>query len=503
MRSTILSVYSSFIQTMLKRSSFALMGAGALSICALVFMLSVTATSAQETSAILVPGSGWSGQTMQPGPVGTSTDFGYTDNVIARWDTVPYQTIDTELHIGVVAFHNSGIEKVSFAVEGGAWLDVTSLSLNADTGVEEYVATLRAADFNADGRIEVRAIAYPYTGIPRLLDPLILSVNPNQTLPKHVVYVAQSGSDVSGDGSITNPYQTISRAISGIQARQGSDVGGGTIYVQPGEYVYGAPKENYSRYAANRWLTIAGAPGTQQGDVILTKAGSTAGVRTQKVRLHNLTISGFSIPSTANLSAVLWLDSVRYVGPGRTFQNSQPAAGPTVWTGGLYFTDSDFSNAQNGAVWGKIVRNVFVHDISSDAFQNSSLVVNSRAENISSAGTTFHPDVWQATSYTENAILYNVSATSSIGAQGLFADRNTPLKDIAFVNVNLNNQYPTTTVLTAFQFGATTTNMYVLNSSFVGRSIWRTDFRFVAIDVVLENSTFAPALNYAPGVVVR
>ena len=122
-----------------------------------------------ETGMILITtGVGFGGATAQPENTGSSLSGGYDENAIARFDVVPYQAFSDTLNVGVVAFHVNGIQKVSFSVNGGSWVDVTDMTRNPDTNVVEYWATLRATDFS-DGQIEVRAIVYPNTGVPRVL----------------------------------------------------------------------------------------------------------------------------------------------------------------------------------------------------------------------------------------------------------------------------------------------------------------------------------------------
>jgi hypothetical protein len=117
---------------------------------------------------------------------------------IARWDTVPYQTIDDKLAVGVLAFHIDGIDRVELSCNGGPWLPVREMSLNPQTGVAEYWAMLSATDFPEDGPIEVRATAYPREGRgrPRELPPLRLSSNARRTLKSPVRYVAPPPKDL-------------------------------------------------------------------------------------------------------------------------------------------------------------------------------------------------------------------------------------------------------------------------------------------------------------------
>ena len=62
--------------------------------------------------------------------------------------------------------------------EGGSPVSISEPSLNPRTGVVEYWGTIQNSDFQ-DGRIELRAIAYPIAGEPRVLEPLVLYSNAN------------------------------------------------------------------------------------------------------------------------------------------------------------------------------------------------------------------------------------------------------------------------------------------------------------------------------------
>ena len=74
-----------------------------------------------------------------------------------------------------------------------------------------------------------------------------------------------------------------------------------------------------------------------------------------------------------------------------------------------------------------------------------------------------HPDVvqfYRGTKVNENAVIYGLVATDNIISQGLFSGPNIPVENIAFVDVDLDNQ-DTPTVFRAFQFGGPTEHMYV------------------------------------------
>jgi hypothetical protein len=129
---------------------------------------------------VLTPGSGWKATWIATPPSqGSSGDRGYDEMPSAKFDVIPYQVIKGDLPVCVIAgkgptqaqydagVHNA-IAKVSFSDDNGPWVDVTAPALNPATHVIEYCVTVRDAD-HADGAHEVRAIAYPLTGVPRVL----------------------------------------------------------------------------------------------------------------------------------------------------------------------------------------------------------------------------------------------------------------------------------------------------------------------------------------------
>lgn len=476
----------------------------------------VQLTGLADPFPILQPGNGWSGPTPQPDPVGKPGDLGYDAKAIARWDVVPYQTFDGDFHIGVVAFHMNGIDRVEFAVDGGPWTPVHEMQLNPRTNVWEYTVTLRASLFKKDGPIEVRAIAWPKTaGEPRVLGgemdtddavkgehSIFLNANANQTLPARVRYVSPSGSDSHGDGTRTNPYQSIMKAARSIQDEQGDNADGGTIYLMPGEHVLGTYSYSLLTKTEHRWLTVTRDPTAAADDVIITK-GATAGLRTRLVRVHNLRIVAQDSPTVFRtptpLEDYIWIDSCDLTGVS-------PHIGG-FWVNGFtgqFVTDTNVKSCANGFT-ARLQRNVHINNLGSDAFSNSGCVINSSVANINAGPTGFHPDVFQIYGHPGNIIVYGLTAVEGIYSQGLFAGKNVPVNDVAFINCEVDNRVPGN-VGVAFQFAGPTTHMYIRGTTIRGSALWRTDMGFSATNVVIEDSydinghLLAPRPRDVPGV---
>ncbi len=387
---------------------------------------------------VIPPGTGFSGPTSEPGPVGNPASAGYGAKVIAQWNTVPYQTFYDEMNVGVVAFHMNGIDRVEFAVNGGAWTAVTEMTENPTTSTVEYWVKLRASDLE-DGVVEVRAIAYPTIGQPRLLESLFLNANGDGSLPNNIRYVSSiAGNDVSGDGSATAPFATIMKAMKAIETSNGNGLAdGGSVYLLAGNYQLGTYLVGLNTTTANRWVTIRPAPGLSKIQVAITSTGAE-GVKTKLVKIEDVTIRS-ELKTDATLTDYIWLSNCRLIGNGRdTVVGTAGFISPSSGWSDIYFTDSTLDGQKDGLA-AKIVRNVALSNIGSDAFSGARLVVNSSVDDIDASGTMYTPDLVEfdlSGGNIENRIFYGISGWD-VTANLFTADGGgtATLKDVAFVNV--------------------------------------------------------------------
>lgn len=387
---------------------------------------------------VIPPGNGFSGPTSEPGPVGNPASAGYGAKVMAHWNTVPYQTFYDEMNVGIVAFHMNGIDRVEFAVNGGAWTAVEEMTDNPSTNTVEYWVKLRSSDLE-DGVVEVRAIAYPTIGQPRLLESLFLNSNGDGTLPDNIRYVSSiAGNDISGDGTGTNPFATIMKAMKAIESANGNGFAdGGSIYLLAGNYQLGTYSAGLNTTTSNRWVTIRPAPGLTKAHVSITSTG-TEGVKTKLVRIEDVTIRS-ELKTDAALTDYLWLSNCKLQGNGRdtVIGTDGFVSASSGWTE-FYFTDSSLDAHKDGLA-AKIVRNVALSNIGSDAFSGARLVVNSSVDDIDASGTIYTPDLVEfdlSGGDVENRIFYGVSGWD-VTANMITADGGgtATLKDVAFVNV--------------------------------------------------------------------
>lgn len=446
---------------------------------------------------VLQPGDGFAdGPTPAP-PAIAGQGPGADAQAIARWDVVPHQSFDGDddpMIIGVVAFHMNRIDRVEFSVEGGPWTPVRRMTRNPRTGAAEYCAALRADSFKSSGAIEVRAIAYPTTGVPRLLKPLPLNVRRPEDRPGLVRYVSPAGDDRHGDGSEQRPYQSIYRAALAIQDESGFQCADhGLIYLMAGEHAYGPPDDRkqaeeeddddedenaanddgadavvataaattaahapattqpaaksaganagdppaarspYSRALETRdaFLTISAAPGLARENVRLTSGGR---IDASLVHVRGVTIHGAKLSSTRNIDALIWLDDCTLSAANK--RDDVNFVSRSQWKGGIYVTDCDIRDVRNGLSGARLMRNVKVSNTLSDAMSNCHMVVNCSVDGIDKGKTDEHPDVlqWYIKKPLDNVIIYGLTATNA-GAQGIFVSGDAPVSNVAFVNV--------------------------------------------------------------------
>jgi hypothetical protein len=464
-----------------------------------LLVASVSFSVLYKRTAKVTPGSGFSGATAQPPARGDPLAVGYIQKPISHWDAVPYQTFTGKFNVGVVAFHicEDGIEFVRFYANGeDHHTDVSTLCRNPATDVVEYTALLDAADF-ADGPIEVRAIAYPVDGVPRVLGSLWLNANSGGTLTSGKdIYVATTGNDTTGDGSSGAPFATPMKAFSALG---GGDASHYTVHMGAGTYTIGDTVYPEA-VTLTGYITFQPAAGVARSDVVITgrSGGGYVGIYTDRVHWHNLT---FHPVDSANLSGLFngtsnqlcWIDRCDLIGPGRVMDVVDWVQAGIA---GLAMTDCTVAHCMqppwHPEFW--LSRNVTVDDTAggggANIAQNATILNYTVTGTDSSGYEDVHSHVLQTYGgiLQNNIILYNVRAPLIEDGLG-FLTSTDGLADIAIIDCYLNNQLdPAATGATVFYVLAQTTNMLVKDSTFVGSSLWGDSF--TATDVVIDNVTF-------------
>ena len=123
------------------------------------------------------------GYTGDYGPVGDSTAKGYDVAPIARFTEMPETTREGDFFVTLQAYHMEGIHKVTFIMDGGDPVDVYAPVNHPDTlgtdydntasgrgrGYREYMARVDTSSMTHDTAHEIRAIVWPNSGYPLLL----------------------------------------------------------------------------------------------------------------------------------------------------------------------------------------------------------------------------------------------------------------------------------------------------------------------------------------------
>ena len=402
-------------------------------------------SSAADEILVLVPGDGWNGETPIPAPIGDESKVGFDAEVIGRWDEVPYQTIEGEFAVGLLAFHMNGIDRVEISLDNGPWKTIEQMQINPRTGVLEYVAMIPEdlGSAAADGALELRAVAYPAeAGQPRVLDSLLLYVTSGESLGPDKIYVAASGDPDTGDGTALNPYATIQMALNKVYLDMDRFDGGEIVITEAGRYDIDSPAFSVEN---ERWITLRPAEGLDRDEVIIA-AGSGSAIIRPKVKW--LKLQGLSIDFSDTWQMykedthLQWHDNCRWFsGEGWGYTPPQSIT-PVRNHGypGLYITDSVAYDTLYGFVTCNLVRNCHVEKISGDAYQNSLMVVRSTAHNLDSTVNSHHTDLFQYFGHFEDIIVYQVNASLVVACQNFFLDHyQSSFTNCAFVNIAVQN----------------------------------------------------------------
>ncbi|TVQ58837.1 MAG: hypothetical protein EA379_12440, partial [Phycisphaerales bacterium] len=393
----------------------------------------------------IVPGAGFTADTPQPAPIGAPGDAGHDAKAIARWDVVPYQTFTGEFHIGVVAFHMNGIDRVEFSADGGAWVAVDRMQLNPRTDVWEYTAVLDAADFD-DGPVEVRAVVYPSVGVPRVLagsdmqvdngeHSIFLYADASAQLATRVSWVDPVNGADSNDGlTPDSAKRTMHGGLVALQNQFGG-IDGGTVYLMAGIHEWES-RSGPSINPVHAMVTFEAAPGLTPDDVKIADDPTISGLslRSNMVTIRGVTIrQRISDTTAASHPTLLWIDRCKFPGEGMT--TSVPMPRSADWQLGLYMTGVEVSNVRNAFKDRfRLVRHGVARDIGEDAFVNVFCVIDSSVERMTFAHASYHPDVVQYFGPHDNTIVYGLIATDA-RAQTIFSRGSERHDNAAFVNV--------------------------------------------------------------------
>jgi len=355
---------------------------------------------------------------------------------IGNWDVVPFQRFGGVFEVGVVGFHEEGLDVVFFVdgVEVGRAADPT---LNPRTGVHEYWVAVDAADY-PDGAVTLTATLAPDCEghLPRELEPLVLFANSGGSFTNDTVLWAdcENGDDVGGDGSEAAPYGTIERAYVEVGE-------GGTVYLAAGACYALTADLDSAGYGL--WTTVRPAPGVTRDEVSILTYGpddTSTGrfgedmVRWQDVGLYKDVDPGYSTLFYFESEHHVWFDGAELFDARGQWNGGNPLNGNRPFY--AYYTNAFLHDIQNAGY--HFGRNVVMENIGSDIFRGSSglMSINLVVYGIDSGTTDAHPDFFQFYNPDEtvdNVVVYN-TRVFDMGAQGIFGGPGA-MRNVAFVNL--------------------------------------------------------------------
>jgi hypothetical protein len=464
---------------------------------------------------IIHPGHGWSGLIVpSPEAIGSHGVAGFNSEPVAAFTNIPFEDVLTTRNVEVTAYHYNGIDHVDFMVNGGSPVTVSEATLNPETGLVSYWATLDASDFGVNELAEVRAIVYPKTAgrvrvlqsqwsgnVPDVLydSSMVFNMNPSSN---DIRYVSNNGEDLSGCGiNINSPCKNIAYAINEFGV---SDLGGDEIRLLEGTYVL--PEYFGSSTTTSRWFTITSAENADPANVIIDGMEVYNGFGMYPIK--QLKISNVELTNPIRSDGTLgqynyvWLDNVNayYTDPNAI--QTGACLGP--WTGDYkdgpehvvrgYMTNSKITNSCDGAQ-GVLIKNVFA-DTTGTGSAIGNVIIDYTAKNVIGSllptGPNYASSIFPLR---EETIIIGGGTVDggNIVGEGItdFSAAST-ISNIAVDGVYLNlGSVPNW----AFTFCDNINHMTIMNSIFIGPSNWCSQTSSTANiptinDVLIQDSLF-------------
>ncbi len=452
----------------------------------------------------------WEATPLQP-PVGNPSSEFYTATAVVSWDHVQDEYIEGMglWRVGVKAAHASGIDRVTFALQGpddvSQWFAVMEPSYNTTTHVESYNAQVDLSTVPAAGKYILRAIAYPIDGTPSVVEDLRVYLDPAGELGQETRYVAPGG---SGNGLTSGtPMGDIQTAIDDM-----TEPANGLVLLASGNNSLGSTLTNMVDND-ECWVTVR--PDTANG---ATRANCKITgynlINVRKIKFEGLTLecrSGQSVTGGSNAGVLrgggtdgvvskirdLWVHDCKVIGDG---PEANVVGGFSRWFDTNYWgyvattgTDNpledlrdniasgaarsrtylEVSNLVRACFFATFVRNFYCEQIGEDRFRNVRTMCN--VWDNGPVDTASHDDIiqWDLRDHTYHAVVSGFYArrvganadSSGTGVQGFFVDNVA-----ASLNSTLNNVLLENVVFD--QFCAPYVNVNKRSSTKVGGDHW-------------------------------
>lgn len=361
-----------------------------------------------------------------PAPRDSSGAVDTSPYAIARLDIVPYQVVNSNFNIGVVAFQKDGIARVDFVFTDNVNTvrkSVTTMTLNSRTGVEEYWTVFDPGQFS-DGEVVITATAIPATGTSnqREVTTTLFANSGGAFNNITTYYVGGAGANDTNSGTQGAPFATIAQGFYAL----GTSANQGRIVIQAeGTYEFGELNKNQVSQKNTGWITVEGEGSLNRDAIIIANyPRNILRPHVDKIKFKHLSFNleqlGQIYGNYASVNSAYWFDDCKfYLSSGWTNEYS----GITIPVRGAYYvTDSTAIDTVYAFPNAKLVRGCVLEKISGDCLQNSEFIVNITIDNVDGTVLTHHTDLYQMFGAMDNVIMYKVTATNLNETQSFFLE---------------------------------------------------------------------------------
>lgn len=335
----------------------------------------------------------------------------YASQAIALWAFPDKASVTGTTYIGVVAYHASGIESISFTIDGLNTYPIYEETINPLTQEYEFVLELNTTVLS-NANHTIVAVAYPNQGEARTLPNLEIIVE-NGIMHNTWFVDAINGND-ENSGTAELPFATILKALN-------SATGGDMVKLKTGEYNFPG---NWNT-AFDKFVTIE--PADNASPVIT----STSQLFKGYIKIKDITFDFSNAAQIINIAYSysaphLWYDNCTFIGRGQEdFNNNQVAFRIYGNSGHLTVENCTISGTYRAFVAGGIGRNILrnnqIQYLASDIFNPGSetLITGNKVTD------TKAPELFIESTINEP---YNVSSNSDFSVH-LCATTNTCLPE--------------------------------------------------------------------------
>lgn len=400
--------------------------------------------------------------------------WAYPDGVSIPYRDGNNNAVAGDVHIGVVAYHFSGIAQVEFLLNHVTTF-VSNETVNPETGEYEFVLTLDPASLVGDGEYSITAVAHPNDGTSTTLPVLKIW---KDTASHNVLYVGGGG------------YATIHAAC---QAADGGDI----IKVRSGTYAL----PDQTGYNFSKYVTVV--PDAGAGVVI--GAGS---LRSSYLKFEGVTFDLSSSATDAVISSQythFWFDGCTAIGFGKDEPTNDASAFRFYnFTEYVVIENSTIHDSSLGATLmtgNYIFRNNHVYDVTADGigYDGYNILISNNwiHDNRLPAGGTQHCDFISSNTDGDQVVLRNNTCYSGshqgIKMGGYMDGRDQPYSNIAIVNNLFAKVVDSAINIQFLNMGQRYRNVLVEHNTFWnGSNVFLVRNGAIIEDIVVRNNIFGP-----------